>query len=188
MVIALQVQRAALAYRHDGPKNCTTDTKYGGQLKLYEGANRERRADDEDCYYAILHPDQQPASYAQWEALMFAPGMNNATRKTIMSDVAGALARSGFEKAENEKNAFSSSGRPERERTAGGGETTASVASAVFARGAEDAFGAARETTAFVSSATDLSELDDVASVSESSRDARGGGDDDDDAFVGRTR
>ena len=105
-----------------------------------------------------------------------------------MSDVAGALARSGFEKAENEKNAFSSSGRPERERTAGGGETTASVASAVFARGAEDAFGAARETTAFVSSATDLSELDDVASVSESSRDARGGGDDDDDAFVGRTR
>ena len=91
MVTALQVQREALAYRRAFPSSqSTNDKQYGGQLFQYEGLDRVRKVDDEDCYYAIRYPDKEPASYADWEALMFAPGMDKETRKTIMSDVAGA--------------------------------------------------------------------------------------------------
>ena len=84
-VNAAKVQNAATAYRRGTHKsNGTNDTQYGGLLKLYEGADRERRFDDEDCYYAIRYPDKEPASYAEWYALLFADGMNKATRKIIM--------------------------------------------------------------------------------------------------------
>ena len=63
---------------------------YKDKLKLYMGADRVRKVDDEDCYYAIRYPDKEPASRDEWYALLYARGMDEATRKTIVMDVVGA--------------------------------------------------------------------------------------------------
>jgi len=91
MVRAQDVQAKALAYRRGThPGNTTNDYQYGGQLKLYVGADRERRLDDEDCYYAIKYPDQEPADYDAWYAVLFADGMDWQTRRVIAKDTADA--------------------------------------------------------------------------------------------------
>ena len=69
MVRAHQVQKAATAYRRGNhSSNTTNDKQYGGLLKLYVGADRVRKLDDEGAEKAIQYDDQEPASYEQWEA------------------------------------------------------------------------------------------------------------------------
>ncbi len=91
MVNSTNVRHAATAYRRGThPTNTTNDKRWGGKLKQYEGADRERRLDDKDNKFAIVHPDQEPADYEQWVDYLYKDGMNDATRKIIVSDVAGA--------------------------------------------------------------------------------------------------
>ena len=85
------LRRAALSYRMDSESHkSTNDQRWGGKLYLYKGADRERRLDDKDNKFAIVHPDQKPASYAQWHALLYKDGMDKATRQKIVMDTVAA--------------------------------------------------------------------------------------------------
>ena len=55
MVNSTNVRHAATAYRRGThPTNTTNDKRWGGKLKQYEGADRERRLDDKDNKFAIV--------------------------------------------------------------------------------------------------------------------------------------